>query len=84
MSSPAVSLSRDPAPERTVGVVIPCHRHGLFLADSVRSAKKQSLAPSQIVVIDDRSDDPETIDARAHERDPEVTVLRQVANRGPS
>ncbi len=85
MSSPAVSLSRDPAPERTVGVVIPCHRHGLFLADSVRSAKKQSLAPSQIVVVDDGSDDPETIDAlELIERDPEVTVLRQVANRGPS
>lgn len=78
-------LSREPPPERTVGVIVPCYRHGIFLEDCVRSIKAQTLPPCGIVVVDDGSDDPETVEALARvAQDDQVTVVRQPVNRGPS
>lgn len=78
-------LHREPAPERTVGVIVPCYRHGIFLDECVRSIKSQTLPPARIVVVDDGSDDPETVDALARlDDDPDVEVLRQAVNSGPS
>jgi glycosyltransferase involved in cell wall biosynthesis len=82
---PPLRLPRKPLPERTVGVIVPCYRHGIFIDACVASIKAQTLKPAAIVVIDDGSEDPETIDALARlDRDPMVTVLRQAENRGPS
>lgn len=76
---------RDPPPERTVGVIVPCYRHGIFLDACIASVKAQTLAPAAIVVVDDGSEDPETVEALARlDEDPEVTVLRQAENSGPS
>lgn len=78
-------LERDPLPERTVGVVVPCYRHGIFLDACIASIKAQTLSPGAIVVVDDGSTDPETIEALARlDGDPAVAVLRQPENRGPS
>lgn len=78
-------LSRDPLPERTVGVIVPCYRHGIFLEECVRSIKSQTLPPCGIVIVDDGSDDPETVEALARvAEDPDVTVVRQQINSGPS
>lgn len=78
-------LSREPLPERTVGVIVPCYRHGIFLDACIASIKAQTMAPSQIVVVDDGSKDVETVEALARlDDDPGVTVLRQVENSGPS
>ena len=78
-------LPRDPAPEPTVGVIVPCYRHGIFLDGCIASIKAQTLTPDAIVVVDDGSDDAETVDALARlDEDPDVTVLRQPENRGPS
>jgi len=78
-------LHRDPPPEPTVGVIVPCYRHGIFLDACIDSIKAQTLAPARIVVVDDGSDDTETIEALDRlERDPEVSVVRQEANLGPS
>jgi glycosyltransferase involved in cell wall biosynthesis len=78
-------LGRDPLPERTVGLIVPCYRHGIFLRDCIRSIKDQTLPPAAIVVVDDGSDDEETVRALAElEGDPDVKVLRQPANSGPS
>ena len=80
-----VRLGRDPLPERTVGIVVPCYRHGIFLDACIDSVKAQTLSPAAIVVVDDGSNDPETIEALARlDDDPEVTVLRQPENAGPS
>lgn len=80
-----VRLGRDPLPERTVGIVVPCYRHGIFLDACIASVKGQTLSPAAIVVVDDGSSDPETIEALARlEDDPQVTVLRQAENSGPS
>ena len=81
----ATLFDRDPPPPRTVGVVIPCYRHGIYLDECIASVKAQTLAPVAIVVVDDGSDDPETRAALAAlDDDPEVTVLRQDRRRGPS
>jgi hypothetical protein len=78
-------LPRNPPPERTVGIIVPCYRHGIFLDDCIASIKAQTLAPTRIVVVDDGSDDPETIEAIARlDGDPQVEVIRQESNRGPS
>jgi len=80
-----VRLGRDPLPDRTVGIVVPCYRHGIFLDACIASVKAQTLSPAAIVVVDDGSNDPETIEALVRlEDDPEVTVLRQSENAGPS
>ncbi|NLT07348.1 MAG: glycosyltransferase [Solirubrobacterales bacterium] len=76
---------RDPLPERTVGVVVPCFRHGLYLEECVESIKAQTLPPDRIVVVDDGSTDPETVEALAClDDDAAVEVLRQGENLGPS
>ncbi len=80
-----VSLRRDPAPAGTIGVIVPCFRHGIFLDECIESIKAQTLTPAQIVIVDDGSDDPETIEALERlDADPDLTVLRQPTNSGPS
>lgn len=82
---PPLRLERDPLPERTVGVVVPCYRHGIFLDACIASIKAQTVTPAAIVVVDDGSTDVETIEALDRlDDDPEVTVLRQPENAGPS
>lgn len=82
---PSTILTRDPPPERSVGVIVPCHRHGIYIGECIRSIKAQTLAAAEIVVVDDGSSDPETIAALALlDEDPVVTVLRQGSNLGPS
>jgi glycosyltransferase involved in cell wall biosynthesis len=82
---PPLRLPRDPAPAPTVGVIVPCYRHGIFLDACIASIKAQTLTPAQIVVVDDASEDAETIEVLARlDDDPEVTVLRQPRNSGPS
>ena len=78
-------MERDPRPERTVGVIVPCYRHGIFLDACIASIKAQTLTPDAIVVVDDGSDDAETVEALARlDEDPDVMVLRQPKNLGPS
>jgi glycosyltransferase involved in cell wall biosynthesis len=83
--STPLTLPRNPSPERSVGVIVPCYRHGIFIDECIESIKAQTLSPTQIVVVDDGSDDPETIAAIDRlEGDPELTVLRLSSNSGPS
>ncbi|HET7052941.1 MAG TPA: glycosyltransferase [Solirubrobacterales bacterium] len=81
----SIPLSRNPRPSPTVGVIVPCYRHGMFLGTCIDSIKGQTLSPAHIVVVDDGSDDTETIEALdGLERDPEISVVRQEVNLGPS
>jgi glycosyltransferase involved in cell wall biosynthesis len=78
-------LPRDPPPDRSIGIIVPCYRHGIFLEECIGSIKAQTLAPTQVVVVDDGSEDLETLEALERlERDPELKVLRQAVNAGPS
>jgi glycosyl transferase family 2 len=81
----SLRLPRKSPPERTVSVGVPCFRHGIYLDECIGSIKLQFLRPEHIVVVDDGSDDPETLEALERwDADPSVTVLRQPANLGPS
>lgn len=64
--------------EARVAVVIPCYRQGHFLAGAIESAIRQSVPPSEIIVVDDGSDDDTSQVARRYS---EVTLVRH-ENRG--
>jgi glycosyltransferase involved in cell wall biosynthesis len=81
----AIRLQREPPPDRSVAVIVPCFQHGRFLGDCLASIRRQTLAPEQVIVVDDGSQDDETVQALAEaERDPRMTVIRLGRNRGPS
>lgn len=42
---------------RAVSVVVPCHNHARFVEATLRSIMRQSLAPAELLVIDDGSSD---------------------------
>ena len=61
-----------------VAVVIPCFNHKRFLAGAIESALAQTVAPSEIIVVDDGSD--EDLSSVTHSY-PQVKLVRQ-DNRG--
>jgi len=78
-------LDRDPAPNRSVAVIVPCYQHGRYLPECIASIHAQTLPAAQIIVVDDSSEDAETDAALAAlAGDPAVTVIRMDANSGPS
>ncbi|MFQ5525800.1 MAG: glycosyltransferase family 2 protein [Thermoanaerobaculia bacterium] len=60
---------------RTVAVVIPTHNRMELLARALRSVRSQSLAPSEVIVVDDGSEDGTA--AMVAEEFPEVKLLSQ-------
>ncbi len=58
-----------------VAIIIPCFNDGLYVRDSVQSAVRQE--PDELVVVDDGSDDPDTIAILAELQSSGVTVVRQ-------
>jgi hypothetical protein len=46
-----------PTPAADIAVVIPCHNYGRFVEAAINSVLAQSLRPSAILVVDDRSTD---------------------------
>ena len=66
----------------SVTVVIPCFQSARFVAQAAESALAQTLAPVDVIVVDDAStDDPAAALAHLGDR---VTLLRQSANAGVS
>jgi glycosyltransferase involved in cell wall biosynthesis len=85
LSTDPIRLPRTSTRKPSVGIIVPCFRHGIFLPECIESIKAQTMAPSRVVVVDDGSDDPETIAELARlDDDPAIEVLRQETNRGPS
>lgn len=67
-----------PGNQDLVSIVIPCYNHGEYLSDSVGSALGQSWEPIEVIVVNDGSDEPETLEAlEALERrgNPSLRVL---------
>ena len=67
-------------PNIGVAIVIPCFRHARFLRRAIDSALAQTVAPAEIIVVDDGS--PDDVEAVV-ESWPQVRLIRQ-QNRGPS
>ncbi len=80
-----VRFPRQPAPERSICVIVPCYQHGRFLPQAIDSIRRQTLPPARVIVVDDASDDAETTAALNRlESDPLVRVIRLPENSGPS
>lgn len=64
-----------PSPEVTV--VIPCYNQGAFVRDAVLSVFEQTADSYEIVIVDDGSDDPETLRVLDSLVYPRLSVLHQ-------
>jgi glycosyltransferase involved in cell wall biosynthesis len=68
-----------------MSVVITCFREGKLLYEAVRSVKEQTLKPKEIIIVNDKSPDPETNQVCYNlENDPDITLIWQSENCGPS
>ena len=64
-----------------VSVVIPCYNYGEYLEEAIDSALEQTLQDSEVIVVDDGSTDPLTVEVLAKLDRPRTQVIRQ-ANTG--
>ena len=66
-----------------VSIVIPCFNAGETIGEAIESALSQTYADIEIVVVDDGSTDPVTLDVLAHAAWPRTRILHQ-GNAGPA
>ena len=71
-------------PTTDVAVIIPAHRSATVLDTVLASVAGQTLAPREVVVADDASDDDTAAVARAWSGRLPLSVITLVANRGPA
>ena len=64
-----------------ISVLLPCHNHGAWIEEAVRSVLDQTCQDFEIIVVDDGSDDPATRERLDALRAPRTRLLR-TANRG--
>lgn len=79
----ALSAADRGSVETEAAIVIACHNAGHYLADAVASAVAQTVAV-EVVVVDDGSDDPSTLDCLNQLRVRGIRVLRQQREGLPS
>ena len=65
--------------EPTVSIVIPTYNRSAKLTDAVESALQQDHRSLEIIVVDDASDDPESMDGSVDDR---VRLVRRATNGG--
>jgi len=69
--------------EPTTDVIITCHEYGRFLEEAVDSVLAQTRSEYRIIVVDDGSEDPETLEILDRFDRPRTLLLRQ-ENQGVS
>jgi glycosyltransferase involved in cell wall biosynthesis len=67
----------------TVSVLIPCYNHGQHIDDAIDSVFNQTFTDFEILIVDDGSTDPFTIQKLSHFKRPK-TVVTRTSNRGPA
>jgi glycosyltransferase involved in cell wall biosynthesis len=68
-----------------ISVIIPCYNYGRFVKEAVESVLEQTFRDFEIIIIDDGSDDPDTISVlrKIEDQHPEIKIIRQ-QNGGPA
>lgn len=64
-----------------ISVLMPCFNHGAFIGEAIQSVRDQTVDDWEIIVVDDGSNEAETIETLRSLRAPRTTVLR-TENRG--
>lgn len=78
-------IDRPRAWDDPVTVVVPCFDHGRYLPACIESIRAQSHPAVDVIVVDDASTDPDTLDVLSETAQLDgVRVLRQERNGGPS
>ena len=66
-----------------VSVVIPCYNHGAYLQETLASVAAQTLDDHEIIIVNDGSTDPDTLNFLNHLDNSKTRVIT-TANRGVS
>src|SRR5437870_3445753 len=64
-----------------ITVIIPCYNHGEYVAEAVASALEQTVSVSEVIVVDDASDELTRV-ACVELQSNRVKVIRHEKNRG--
>ena len=70
-----------------ISVVIPCYNPKALVEETIAGVRRQTHAEWEIVVVDDGSDDPESLGILENieqRKSPRVTVVHHQENRGPA
>ena len=65
-----------------VSVVVPCYNHGRVVGEAVNSILTQTWQDAEILIVDDGSDQPETVRRLDRLQHPRTVVIRHERNRG--
>ncbi len=66
-----------------VSVIIPCHNHGIYLEEAYASIVNQTYSPIETILVDDGSEDLESVRTFEAKHTPNIKVL-YTEHRGPS
>lgn len=59
-----------------LSVIIPCHNYGLHLAEALKSVQAETYQGFEVIIVDDRSTDVETLQILQQLRDQGLKVIR--------
>lgn len=66
-----------------ISVIVPSYNHGRFVIDAVKSVLRQTVAPAEVIVVDDASLD-DSLERLRSLSDPRVRLISQAQNQGGS